>query len=772
MRIPSGVTDQVIYFVAVDSTDLETRETGLTSFTVYRDRNGGGATAMTTPTVTEVDATNMPGVYKLLCDEDMTIGAGNDSEEMAYHITQASMAPVTRTIEIYRRTVTSGDTLDITAGDLTGGVDLNATQGAITWDAQTFSVVGATDNITFAGSGTGDVFSFTRSGSGDLYDTAYSASLQAEVNAACDTSLTDYDGPTNAEMVARTLATAEYFDPTTDSVALSATGLDAIASTATGMVEIAKAIWDRILTGGTHNITNSAGRRLRQVSTAVVFTDGTAQSGSANTLQLAIGDVTIDDQFQRAKVLIVAGTGSNQEAIITSSVAATDTVTVTPSWIVTPDATSEYQVIPAQAHTTTQDGGYTGGKVYIDTVNGVAGTQIGVNGIDTNPVSNMADAYTIATDKNLTDFHAIAGSALILPSDSTGLTFEGEGYTVDLNGQEIGSVKILDAVSITGIGVNTSGGQKPFFEGCGIGSVTLPPSIGNVCGFFGTLTIGAEGDFTFGSSTSVFDTTLTIDYGSGNNASSVFVTGWTGGSIEIQNAGAGTGSYRFDMTGTGDLTVNANCSADTTVKLGGAVSRNADVTGVVYSELENVVDILGDVKGSTFSTSTDSLEAIRDRGDVAWLTGAGGSAPTVGEIADAVWDEPKAGHTTADTFGDYLDTEVSGVSGGSGLTSQETRDAMKLSPTAGVPAAGSIDDQLDAIPTATENADTLLNRDMNAVSDTNSRTLLNAIRFLRNKWSLSGTTLTVTKEDDTTTAWDATVSTDAAADPVTGSDPT
>lgn len=46
---------------------------------------------------------------------------------------------------------------------------------------------------------------------------------------------------------------------------LSATGLDLIASTATGMVEIAKAIWDRVLTGGTHNIATSAGRRVRNI---------------------------------------------------------------------------------------------------------------------------------------------------------------------------------------------------------------------------------------------------------------------------------------------------------------------------------------------------------------------------------------------------------------------------------------------------------------------------------------------------------------------------
>ena len=75
------------------------------------------------------------------------------------------------------------------------------------------------------------------------------------------------------------------------------------------------------------------------------------------------------------------------------------------------------------------------------------------------------------------------------------------------------------------------------------------------------------------------------------------------------------------------------------------------------------------------------------------------------------------------------------------------------------------------IPTATENADALLNRDMSAVSDTESRSPLNALRVLRNKVSTSGTTATITKEDDSTTAWTATLTTNAAADPITGVDP-
>jgi len=68
-------------------------------------------------------------------------------------------------------------------------------------------------------------------------------------------------------------------------------------------------------------------------------------------------------------------------------------------------------------------------------------------------------------------------------------------------------------------------------------------------------------------------------------------------------------------------------------------------------------------------------------------------------------------------------------------------------------------------------ADALLKRDMSVVSGEASRSPLNALRALRNKASISGTTLTVTKEDDTASAWTATITTDAAAQPITAVDP-
>ena len=73
-----------------------------------------------------------------------------------------------------------------------------------------------------------------------------------------------------------------------------------------------------------------------------------------------------------------------------------------------------------------------------------------------------------------------------------------------------------------------------------------------------------------------------------------------------------------------------------------------------------------------------------------------------------------------------------------------------------------------------EIADGILNRDMSTGTDSGSptvRTMRQALRFLRNKWSISGTTLTVAKEDDTTASWTSALTGTAAADPITASDP-
>lgn len=66
--------------------------------------------------------------------------------------------------------------------------------------------------------------------------------------------------------------------------------------------------------------------------------------------------------------------------------------------------------------------------------------------------------------------------------------------------------------------------------------------------------------------------------------------------------------------------------------------------------------------------------------------------------------------------------------------------------------------------------DEIYKRDLTAVSGEARRSLLNAIRPLLNKVSIAGGVMTVTKEDDVTTAWTAAVVT-TAGDPVSSMDP-
>ncbi len=96
---------------------------------------------------------------------------------------------------------------------------------------------------------------------------------------------------------------------------LAATGLDAIASTALGMIEIAKAVADRVLTGATHNIPDSLGRRVRDLQEFGTYEGGAVwiqtSGGTAGTTDFENGtnfhpvDSIADANTIAASVLLV-----------------------------------------------------------------------------------------------------------------------------------------------------------------------------------------------------------------------------------------------------------------------------------------------------------------------------------------------------------------------------------------------------------------------------------------------------------------------------------
>lgn len=122
-----------------------------------------------------------------------------------------------------------------------------------------------------------------------------------------------------------------------------------------------------------------------------------------------------------------------------------------------------------------------------------------------------------------------------------------------------------------------------------------------------------------------------------------------------------------------------------------------------------------EIKGATWAAETDTLEALRDRGDAAWVTATGFAV--AGDKMDLV-DAPNATALVAMAVA-LLDT----------LLSEGDADAL------------------------------------------NARTVRSALRAIRNKSGTVGGTLTVCKEDDTAAAWTAAVTEDASAEPITEIDP-
>lgn len=251
---------------------------------------------------------------------------------------------------------------------------------------------------------------------------------------------------------------------------LAATGLDAIVSTALGMVEIAKAIWDRVLTGATHNITNSGGRRLRQI----------------------------------------------QEA-----------------------------------------GGYEGGFVWVDTVDGSSGTVPFDNGTITAKCLTFAEALTVAANAalNIKQFSISSDSTITLAATINNKVIVGHGWVLVLNTQNVAGLHVVDA-EISGI---CSGSDWEFHDSQ-VTNLTADAGTLHNCSIVGTMTLTEAGQYHIHNChAGDGGTDPIVDTGAAVANTTLLVHGWQG-ALELQNLGA-AGTDVANIAGDGKLTINANCVA-------------------------------------------------------------------------------------------------------------------------------------------------------------------------------------------------------------------
>lgn len=220
------------------------------------------------------------------------------------------------------------------------------------------------------------------------------------------------------------------------------------------------------------------------------------------------------------------------------------------------------------------------------------------------------------------------------------------------------------------------------------------------------------------------------------------------------------GTITFPTTAT--LASTTNITAGTIATVSGNVNGSVgSVTGAVGSVTGAVGSVTGNVGGNVVGTVASVVGAVGS------VTGA------VGSVTGAV------GSVTGNVGGNVVGSTAS-VTGAVGSVTGNVGGNVVGSTASVTGAVGSVTGNvggnlLGTLSTTERNAisDAMLDRNMATGTDSGSttiRTMRQALRFLRNKWAISGGTLTVSKEDDTTTSWTGTV-TQTAGNPVSQIDP-
>ncbi len=330
MREIDQSTAANVMVLMVDSTDHVTGKTGLTlTITASKD---GGAFASISPTVTERGS----GWYNVALTASHTDTIG----DLALHITGTAADPsdfkvLVKTAEAKDATVSKPGI----AQTISSNADITAILGRVDVATSTRSAPGTAQTITAPA------------------DMALNSTVAKE--ATLTTKIPTALSFTGANVNAESKATAAPADMALNSTVAKETTLGNLptlaqieASTVLAQVadiptvaQIAGGVWDEVLTGATHNVQNSAGKRLRTIAQMVVSSDVAQGPGTGpNQIVLAAAEPSVDGTFDPSLVAIVGGTGVGQCRMVLEYVGSTRTATVNRNWKTAPDATSEYVI--------------------------------------------------------------------------------------------------------------------------------------------------------------------------------------------------------------------------------------------------------------------------------------------------------------------------------------------------------------------------------------------------------------------------------------------
>jgi hypothetical protein len=490
---------------------------------------------------------------------------------------------------------------------------------------------------------------------------------------------------------------ASTYNANVTTIAANAITASALAADAAG--EIADAVLDEPLSA--HTSVGTLGQALQSIRS------GTAQSGTATSITLDSGASAVNSFYNRALLVITGGTGIGQARFITDYSGSSKIASVD-NWATNPDSTSQFVILPfaaipgATAPTATDNAAAVWNALRASyAAAGTFGEYVLADAVRISGNTDAADnaqlmfdgtgyaGGTIKLDVNVEQWNATsvpaehtAGYPIVTIKDGTGT---GE---IDTNA---GKVSIAtggitsSSLATSAIDVIVDGvwdedivaahGSADTAGRCirTLDAISDRSNNANLNALLGvTDTAGRdlsaemwlETSRTLSAATNITSTGSAITL---HSDAKVIIAGTTHTSAVVPTVTSVTNRVTantdqiegLDATDQLDSRINARIVAYGLDHLVSAAAIGTDITdNSIVAKLVSKSSPNAD--WDSYDPATDSLEALRDRGDAAW--GASG-APTVAQIVDGVWDEPRADHVTGGTFGQGIASVQGNVTG-------------------------------------------------------------------------------------------------------------
>ncbi len=260
--------------------------------------------------------------------------------------------------------------------------------------------------------------------------------------------------------------------------------------------------------------------------------------------------------------------------------------------------------------------GYANGQIWLDTIDGTAGTEAFVNGVADNASDTLANVKTLATSIGIHDIHIINGSTIEFAVQTINESYFGDNWSLNLGDQEITNSYVQGA-TIDGSGIAYS---EVHFEGCDFNIAGVSNGHFDKCGFSNEIThtsgnFDYHGCYSKGQISPVFNKTAgqVVNVEFQNWAGDIIMSGLQSGDI-IELGGF----FRTVTLAGADAIVHVHGHYQTVIN---------NLTG------SPTVDLTGAIK--TFDTKIEEIV-------------------TVSGVVEGVWDQPISSNLIVGSFGESL----------------------------------------------------------------------------------------------------------------------